>query len=125
MSDLRVGLQPGGLEFLYVLGRPLSFSLTLRQQTSLPGVIPVVKVPFTWPSVPQMQFGDMENLDQRFTKDAVLTDVTENSVVYPNAKATWSFTALEIDEIDELGVEYVALVVDDMPWWHGRTLRDD
>lgn len=125
MSDLKVGLKPGGLEFLYVPGRPLSFSMTLRQQTSLPGVTPVVRVPFTWPEAPQFQFGDVDDLENRFTKTAVLTDVTENSIVYANAKATWTFTALEIDEIDELPVEYVALVVDELPWWHGRTLRDD
>jgi hypothetical protein len=107
-EGIQVGLNPKPITFHYVLGWPLSFSMTYR----------VLGVATAWPSAPILFFGDPDTSDT-FSKTAVLSPADSVN----NSRATWDLTSLEIQEIDELPDESAAVVVQGLPWWLGQAVR--
>lgn len=110
MASLEVGLKPGPLTFHYVVGDGMTFSMTLFDLSDPPEAV-------AWPEAPVLRFGSG---DEEITKASVLS--AEGLVA--DAKATWTFTNLEILAIDELADAYAAVVVSDMSWWVGKTNRN-
>lgn len=113
MADqgVHVGLNPRPITFHYVAGYPLSFSMTLRNKAG--GAV-------AWPDEPTLFFGDPEGpVGEIFEIAAVLSMVD----TVADAKATWIFSELNIDLIDELPDDSVALLSQGMPLYQGRTAR--